>query len=83
MGYFGEISAAFAVMARKLREIGRKLWVRVIGIAALSLVAAIGAKLFAHLIPKASARRSVPTRWWGSSRSSPMRCWRSRPSRSA
>lgn len=52
MGYFGEISAALAVMARKLREIGRKLWVRVIGIAALSLVAAIGAKLFAHLIPQ-------------------------------
>ncbi|MCB1341921.1 MAG: DUF2254 domain-containing protein [Pseudooceanicola sp.] len=45
-------SATLRVAFRRLREIGRRLWVRVIGIAALSLVAVLVSQLFAHLIPQ-------------------------------
>ena len=51
MNFIGELSAMAVVLVRKAREVARKLWVRVILIAALSLVAAVAAKLFAHLIP--------------------------------
>lgn len=51
MNFIEDLSATAVVLARKAREIARKLWVRVILIAALSLVAAVAAKLFAHLIP--------------------------------
>lgn len=45
------LSALLQLAFRRLREIGRKLWVRVIAIAALSFVAVFMSRLFAPLIP--------------------------------